>query len=536
MAKKLRVFKDFRGGLSEVANDNMPDNTLIMAKNCVPGDYAGLARAGGSDIAYPQITDGKPVVWLFEFQPLNSDTMLIAFTQKDDTHQNMYKLENGDEAWTLVSAAAGELNVLDYFVYAGKLYWLNGTKMRVYDGSDIADATENTKDGASNLWDRIEKAVAVEQRGTRWFYATKNNEVIFSHVGAPTAFTSTSLINVGRRESTGDAINALLEFNNGILIFLTRSVYFLSGWDFSGGSDVELSKLSVSTGCIWPKTIRTVENAVLYMGIDGLYRLHLPYYLGQIVSDNISEKKISKRLTSVEPIDMYAETFGGIYYLAVRYKNKQNETKIDEYRYYISEKAFWGEFTQAPWCYYRGSGALYLGCANGYVLKYDDTSNHYINTSTGGDDAIVFTVQTKGYDVAGAMFMDSKLKRAFVAVKQYVAESTTLKLQIKADYADAANNLTVNEINFDESLVWYVNDMEEREGMFDKALWGWQDTVTKEIPVNKKAKRLQYLFHDENTGLPAIIYGVGVLYKRKKVKGNREGVTVADIMYNETDD
>ena len=42
MGKLLRVIKNFSGGLSEIANDNMRDNQLVEARNTVPGEN-GLA-------------------------------------------------------------------------------------------------------------------------------------------------------------------------------------------------------------------------------------------------------------------------------------------------------------------------------------------------------------------------------------------------------------------------------------------------------------------------------------------------------------
>lgn len=520
MSKMLRIFKDFRGGLSETANDNMPDNSLVLARNTIPGEYAGIARASGSVTAYPQIDDISPVVWLFEFQPLTGSAMVIAFTQASPSTMNMHKLVDGE--WS--SVLMGTDNVLDYFIYAGVLYWLNGTNIKQYNGTDApSNLMEYSGSGytASGLWSVAEKAVAVAQRGQMWFYATNDNQVLFTKNYYVNALAGTSSMDIRVTDGANDKIYALHEFNEGILIFLSRAVYYLSGWDFVNGTDIKLIKLNVTSGTRWPKTVKTVENAVIYLGNDGLYQLSLPYYSTQIVSKNISEKKISKRLKAVNPLSCYAEVFGGVYYLGLRYNDV-----IKEYRYYIAEKSFWGEFTQRPYCYYRGSDALYLGCANGFILKYDENSHQYIDTASGLPTPIIFTAQTKGFDVAGAMFMDAKLKKAFVAVKQYREQSTTLKMQIKADYDNASWDWPVYRVNFDDSLVW-------QEGNYDAAYWGWLDAVTKEITVNKKAKRIQYLFYDDHVGQPSTIYGVGILYKKKKVKGNRDSITNVTPLYED---
>lgn len=123
---------------------------------------------------------------------------------------------------------------------------------------------------------KICSAIAVEQRGQRWFFATRDNEIIFTDVGYVNKFTATSVINI--TSGKADRITALHEFNDGLLVFQQRSVYYLTGWDFAGGADVSLNRINVSCGTKWPESVKTIENAVLYMGNNGSYRLYVPSY------------------------------------------------------------------------------------------------------------------------------------------------------------------------------------------------------------------------------------------------------------------
>jgi hypothetical protein len=43
---------------------------------------------------------------------------------------------------------------------------------------------------------------------------------------------------------------------------------------------------------------------------------------------------------------------------------------------------------------------------------------------------------------------------------------------------------------------------------------------------------LQFIFAG-NFAEPLLIYGMGIVFKKKKVKGNRSGVNAADIVYSE---
>lgn len=553
MSKYVRKIRDFSAGLEEVANDNMSENALMKAKNVVPGDTYGIARATGTEISdYGRVCeDGTPVVLLTELALLDDTTQIIAFTKVNAGEWAMYYyVKGGENGWQRV-VESEEVNTMppvkDWFVYAGCFYWLDGYNFRRWNGSQIQNLKESgsTTDWKIDLGDssvagfynKVITSVAVEQRSTRWLFATKDNEVIFSEVGFPEKFKTINIINVTSGQA--DDITALHEFNEGMLIFQKRSIYYLQGYDFTGGSDIKLSKLNVSCGTEWPETVKTVENAVLFMGDNGLYRLSIPYYSTSIAAKNVSDKKISKRLADEKARGFAATVFNNIYYLT-----KMTDNGNYEYRYYTMQNSFWGEYTQNPYCYaprLAGDEGLYIGCANGYILKYVDDVFHYINTDTGGISAIPIEVVTKGYDVAGNMVQNSKIKKVFVVLKQFEKESSAFNIQMKLDYKDYSYayaydadinsveevwNALVMETDADESMVW-------EEGKYSQGYWGWLDTVTKAFSVNSKCKRAQFTFRDNSLNNPLLLYGIAVLYKLKKVKGSSIGITEAEIAYND---
>lgn len=515
MAKFVRTIRDFSGGLSEAANDNMRDNELVEAKNAIPGETYGIARAFGTQLTYPQIENLGNVILLIELPMPDGTTQVIACTQETgNANMNLYCYDTASSSWT--QKAQGLRRLISCFVYANKLYWLDGLAYKVYDGSTVDDVEE---EGSSNLWSKICSAIAVEQRGQRWFFATRDNEIIFTDVGYVNKFTATSVINI--TSGKADRITALHEFNDGLLVFQQRSVYYLTGWDFAGGADVSLNRINVSCGTKWPESVKTIENAVLYMGNNGIYRLYVPSYSEAVAAKNVSENKLSRRISHTEILDCYAEVWDNVYYVSLK-----SAAGLEEYRYYISAGAFWGPFTQGATCYaagFLGEDALYIGCGNGYILRYDEDSTHYINLMSGEPAPIPMRIKTKGFDVCGAMVQQAKVKRAFIAVRQFAELSSGLNVQIKADYLDAAWNWLVD---FDESLVY-------GEGEWGKGYWGWRDVVTKEISVNRKTQRMQLTFYDDTTDLPIVIYGVGFLYKKKKPKGNRDGIAQAPVLYDE---
>ena len=565
MAKLLNMIKDFSGGLSEVANDNMPNNTLSMAKNVVPGDGYGISRANGTEISeYGQaLVDvdgtkvGRKIVLLTELEVkvnASSEIWIIAFAEASPTAWNMLYWDGS--VWnTVKDTTATEETVdmppvKDWFVYANRFYWLDGTHFRRWDGTKIENMGNNTAsdgwhisiktitgeaytDVDNEFFGKISKAVSVEQRSTRWYFATTDNEIIYSDIGSPETFVNINVINI--TSGLADSITALHEFSGGILVFQKRSVYYLQGYDFASGSDISLDKLNVSTGCSWPKTIKTIENAVIFMGDNGLYRLSIPYYSTVIATLDISTQKVSKKLTEGNILDMTAAVFNSVYYLA-----KRTEAGVDEYRYYFKQSSFWGPYTQQPYSYaprLKGADDLYIGCDNGYILYYDKNSYHYINTVTGGDTVIQIEARTKGYDVVGAMVQDAKVKKVYVVLKQYEKESSKFSVQLKLDYLDYAYAADISSVEdvwnakvnkdapTDESLVW-------SEGTFSNSYWGWQDSVVKEFLLNSKCKRVQFIFRDSAIDQPLLIYGVALLYKKKKVRGSRLGVNETTVVYS----
>lgn len=535
MAKLLRNFNDFSGGLSEVSNDNMKDNQLALAINTTPGESHGIAKATGTEIAFEQIhtttkADGKnePVLELLELKtPTASE--ILAFTSSALYRRD---LTSGTYSWSnITQTPLGSIGAIkDYFIHANKLWWFDGTQFYCYDGKDgdgpkIVTMTVETSTAAAEdddaareeFWDRVRRTTSVVQRGKRWFYSRPgSNEVLFSELNDPAGFQLTNIINVNTKNA--DTITGLEEFNDGILIFKRKSVHYLTGWDLASGSDIQLTQLNVTSGTMFPKSVQRVENAVLYLGYDGLYQLKIPYLSTILAAENIADKRIAKTLEKNNTTDAWATVWGGVYYLTI-----QNEQEVKEYRYYLNIKAFFGEFTQTCRCYSNAleNNNLYLGCDNGYILLYDDNSYHYVDADTGEPVEIEMKARTKGFDVAGMMVADAKVKRVFVVAKQFETVTSCPDIEIRADYKAKAFGM-----DFDESLVYAKGD-------WGRTRWGFISTVTKEIPVNYKAKRVQFTFSNDSMDEATLIYGIGVRYKQKRPRGNREGITEKRIVYDE---
>ncbi|MDO4732463.1 MAG: hypothetical protein Q4B50_02960 [Bacillota bacterium] len=519
MSKVLRCYRDFSGGLSEVANDNMEDNQLSRAVNIVPGEGFGICRSFGTEIALPRLDNSSQEQWLQKLIHLTLEdgtTQCLAFSRKAAGGQALYRYLEESGEWSCVSAETELLR--DFFIHGHKLYWLSGKAISCYDGSRIF-SPERPESMSEEEWARLCSAVAVEQRGQRWFYAGEGNVLLFSEIGEPFRIGSSSLINVNTKND--DRITALHEFGGGLLIFKQHSVHYLSGWDLDGGSDVQLMQLSVTSGTRWASTVCTLENGVYYLGENGLYRLYVPSNSSMVAAENISENKISEALFSFGPLkNAFAVVWENCYFLSV----ESGEGLLREYRYYPRLKAFFGEFTQGALSYSLYQGKLYLGIPRGHILCYDKESRHYISPDTGGIMAIPILAVSKGFDVANAMVREIRLRKVVAVARQYKEEQSHFRVQVKADYQESAYQ--VGTVDLDESLVY-------GEGSFGQVYWGWEDTVTKELPIRGKTKRLWFFISDEHVDEPLLIYGLGLVFRKRKARGSHLGVSMSQLQYME---
>jgi len=515
MSHVISCYRDFSGGLSELANDNMADNQLTEAVNVVPGDGYGIARAFGFKRALPLLPRDyrdsrlKKMITL----PQNGNTLQIAFTTDDSGKMGISRLKGNK--W--VELFEGMFEICDWFSHNSLLYFLDGVCIYVTNGTSCVrkKAPDDADEALAALWKKAERAISVAKRGQRWFYLTENNELIFTEIGEPLGFEPTNIININSREA--DECSAVVEFNNGLLIFRRNSIFYLSGWDLENGSDISLTQLNITCGTRWPETIRKCDNGLMFLGEDGLYKLQLTSSGNSISVENLSDGKLSRTISEMGKLEYAeAEVWDNTYFLNLKTKNERRE-----YRYYPARKAFYGPYTHNACGYSPYDGKLYMSLGMGYCGYLDKGSYAYWDPVAKQEVGIPMVAATKGFDVAKAMSQEVRLKKALVSMKQYQKEGSHLSVRVNLDYEDREFR-----IGSDESLVW-------TEGSYGDAFWGWKDTVQKELPIGKKTQRVRFYFKDDTCHEPLLIYGVALVYHKRRAKGNRWHVQAVSVGYEE---
>ena len=125
--------------------------------------------------------------------------------------------------------------------------------------------------------------------------------------------------------------------------------------------------------------------------------------------------------------------------------------------------------------------------------------------------------------MSGGMVSNVRLQKALISARQYPEQSSHVTLRIKADYDDCQYDL--NMINMDESMNY-------GEAVWGDAVWGWQDTVTKQVDLRAKAKRVNFFICDEHVDEPLLVYGLALVYKPRGVKGDKKGISRTAVSYD----
>lgn len=492
MARQLRVYRNFRGGITTANPDNMLDTELIAAKNAIPSDRGGLSICEG--------------VERFNATPF-SDAPVHALIEYGDTEGNKYKLVNhgnvlslwdGTEITTLLNGP-----VKDWTAYEDNLYLLDGTDIWVFNGTTCVKATKPAE-AEQDAWDAIRKCTLAEMVNTRYYYANPESDIMYwSAVGKPLEVKLTQSAVVATDD--GDTITALKEYAGTLVVFKKKTVFGFTG---TSVSDFTLRRLEASTGCVAPRTVTRVDSKLYYMGFDGLYMLFSPYPNVVSATPRLTNYDIEEVIKNSPKQDIACGIFyDNVYRLSLCTEGTQNNV---EYRYYPSTEeqergAWFGPITHPAACYILTlEGKLYKGSTTTGLIFECDKGLTY------DGEMIDFEVIFKPYDLVGEMVRDMKLKKFFVSFREFTDTTTHVEMSLKVDFEE----VDFEEIWVDESLVW-------GQGEWGHSKFGWSSFVTKEGRLSAKGKRAKLTIRNTRIGERLTLYGIAFELKARKARGTR---------------
>jgi hypothetical protein len=135
--------------------------------------------------------------------------------------------------------------------------------------------------------------------------------------------------------SPNDRITGIIYFKGSYMIFTKERIYKMSGT--FGGQDFQIQIVSDAIGCISPFSIKAFNNTVVFMTVDGLYRVKQNYYSGGL--ENV--EKIDKQLTGVVPynVELYSVLYNEQYFLFYDYPTNQPTTGFNVLKMYYNMDA-----------------------------------------------------------------------------------------------------------------------------------------------------------------------------------------------------
>lgn len=304
--------------------------------------------------------------------------------------------------------------------FGGRLYMIGNGKLLVYDGDKCEDIATFYKDEIDKMTEEEKQRNDLEfvVKGTILTVAQgrliisgipdEPNDVYFSEPFSPWYFNSKDFWDVVYpNHSDNDRVTHLEEYADGILIFKRSSIYALLGT--IGGADTQLYRINAPTGTMSPKTVRRVDNFLMYVGTDkkvyalyGVDKYKLNVY---ILSGKISNKMST--IDDTERENIVATYYKGKY-MIVHHKNVDNKIVSESLNLYVLDNVNTDIISNPIWSFYNhidiwgfieipGQDLQMYGRYSTRIYKYSATAteDYDINNEVADRDTIPYTVYIK---------------------------------------------------------------------------------------------------------------------------------------------
>lgn len=493
-----RTYADFSLGLNNKTEANiLNDKELAESTNMFIGRGKLEKRYG-----YVPYRD-KNVSFLYEFFKNDRTSELLAADSS-----TLYK-DNGTDLVSVTmtnSLSSADIKMITYNdrLMNDVVLIADGGKLKTYDGTQVKEVAphppttgtdgEATDPGQNDLVNlsSVRDIAIKNERIYILGHPTNHNRVSFCHIdpylgfGVYDYFPATHYFDLAVNDN--DEMLALELFRSSIISFGKRSIWAITG-DGRTADDYNIIQINVPTGCIAPKSIAKVGNAIFYMSDTHIYALNSTdrdYISADIVSENIENT-----LNQISLEDKSKAV--GIFYENRYYLSFPDGTTV----VFDNLIGAWTTFTNIPAkSYLNRAGELYF--AGSKLYKFDK--------AVFNDDGapIIARVVFKNMDF-GFPVQDKKFKRMWVVAQQYVEPSSDYSIRAIIDYVE----VKIDDISTDQSLVW-------GEGEWGKTYWGFKPIVRNELLIGKQGTDFQLIIINDTVDQPFTFYSVSYEFSVKR--------------------
>lgn len=508
MPKLIKPYQDFRGGLNlDAAPDNLADNELVQADNVNLNERGAISKRKGT-VPLNAASYGAQVERLIEWPRNDGTKVLLAVVgttlvkiADDGTKTNLKTLDNSE---------IGYFFFQDKFYFTGKEAGVD--KYWYYDGTTISEVTPNAATDNDLTPIKRCRLFLWHPKSQRIFAAKDANDraaLYYSEIGDPAYFKSTSKL----YPTTGDGpVYGLALFGDAML-----AIYQGSEWAWKGvnpATDAEWAKLPSTYGTVAPRSVTMTPNSLTFLGQGGIISLSpglVEYNIVLLTGDELIKNRAKDKVSSVIRSIVHPETACAVF-------DKLNERFLlaygDDSADPRNNKVLVLDWNLQTFTRYTGwqvndfcqraNGDLLIA-TNGYILKTGQGYKDF-DPVAGTYKAIQFAVKTKQYNL-DYPFHIKKLKRFFLAARQFGEEISSVNINIYLDYKTM---FSISSLSLDESFTW---------GETWGNVWGWSDLITKETKLKGKGQRCQVELTNNAIDEPVVIYGLAFEFKPMRPKG-----------------
>lgn len=492
MSKRLISYLNFSRGRNGTASaDVLLPNELRDISNFILMSRGGYDQRKGCTKAIPASLGTSPVVSMLNYP---GQKLAVVGTTLMDWQGNVILagLSSGNIAW-------------EYFTNS-KLYFCDGVKYYVYDGTTASEVTPASGADLTN----VKKCKVLIQRGQRMFaMGDGSNSVYFSAVGEPNNFTTSQEVRAISEDRYTPVAAAV--FGDALIVYKRNTVYAYTGWDPS--TETKFNPVRVHDGTQSPQSICAANDYLMFLGDDAVIAMSVAD------EDRIGTSRVSPGITDIiEKLtnrDKAVAIFHkGKYYLACC----DDGTGVNNLVLvgYVTMPFQDNEGIVFPWTVIKGwkvaswfkddDDALYFGSATGGMIYKAFDSNT-------DDGVAIVSTATHRFNLDDA-FRVKKLKSLLILARQYESLASKVQVSVSLGYYKELKEVQINESGY-----WDISD-------WDEVLFDYDDLVKKEIDMGgRKCDRVELILTHDVLNEPLTIYGYGATYKPKKPKGVKMGVT-----------
>lgn len=389
-----------------------------------------------------------------------------------------------------------------------------------------------------------ERPTCCEYTSGRVFYGAKNN-IYFSQVmegesidklskcyqqNDPTAEQLSDLLETdGGSVQIDNATNIIqiTKFRNGVMIYSTNGVWYLSGPDTGfNATNFNLDQVS-NSGCLSPESVVVVEDAHYYWSLDGIIVIAINQF-GQPEASNIIEQTMQTFYNDI-PLTSKRKVSGVYNRIKKQVEwlySDSTQTAADEYKYAIDKSLVLDTRLGGLW-------------PQKYNATLSEDLGQFIATSvntTKGTEAldVVYVMMTLGAPTATQNYSANFAQKTDLNFQDFGTDYTTAYIETGYETLDKPSNkksapyITTHFLQTEENFIADGSGgfkLDLQSGCQMKAKWDWNNSIANgRWSPPQQAYRFRRLFVP--TGLGVFDSGETVITTKNKMLGRGQALSV----------